>query len=283
MGSIENHQATNSSGDLALGGVSSSYITPNEIRKESFLTWLKNIFCPNFKYSSIIFILCCLNIIIYLVTICFGIKYVPNELLAPKFETLDLFGMKYPSKIYRGQVHRLILFGLLHANLVHLISNLISQIILGSLMEGLIGKYHSGLLYLLSNVCGGFFSCVMNFSPGVGASVAIFGILGGYFGFTLINWNYAINNMNYLINLLFISLIVVMNAMYGLENDIIDNYGHLGGFIYGFLFSFILIKPKDGNNSSLWIPFDKWRKYSIITISTSIIILMFVFWIIEKP
>ena len=48
--------------------------------------------------------------------------------------------MKYPSKIYQGQIYRLVLFGLLHANLVHLVSNLLSQIILGSIMEGLIGN-----------------------------------------------------------------------------------------------------------------------------------------------
>ena len=47
----------------------------------------------------------------------------------------DLFGMKIPSKIYRGQIHRLILFGILHANLVHLISNLFSQIILGFFLD----------------------------------------------------------------------------------------------------------------------------------------------------
>lgn len=282
MGSIENHQ-TNNSGDLGLGRISSSYVTPNEIRNESFYSWIKNIFCPNFKYSSIIFILSCLDIIIYLITLIFGIKYVPNELLAPKFETLDLFGMKYPSKIYRGQIHRLILFGLLHANLVHLVSNLLSQIILGSIMEGLIGKNKSLILYLLSNICGGLFSCVMNFSPGVGASVAIFGILGGYLGFTVINWNYIKNNMNYLINLIFIVLIVVMNATYGLRSDIIDNYGHLGGLIYGFLFIFILVKPKEGNNSSFWITFDKWKRYSKIIISTSIMIIIFVFWVIQRP
>ena len=284
MGSVENHHSPVNSGEIGIGNISSpSYITPNEIRNQSFLSWLKNIFCPNFKYTSVIFVLTCLDLIIYIITLLFGVKYTPNELLAPKFETLDLFGMKYPSKIYRGQVHRLILFGLLHANLTHLVSNLLSQIIVGSIIEGLIGNSKAGILYLLSNVCGGMFSCVMSFSPGVGASVAIFGILGGYFGFTIINWNYVKNNMNYLMNLFFIGLIVFMNASYGLGNETIDNYGHLGGLLYGFLFIFILVRPKEGNNSSLFFTYEEWRKYSSILIIASLFLLIFIFIVIQKP
>ena len=284
MGSVENHHSPVNSGEIGIGNISSpSYITPNEIRNQSFLSWLKNIFCPNFKYTSVIFVLTCLDLIIYIITLLFGVKYTPNELLAPKFETLDLFGMKYPSKIHRGQVHRLILFGLLHANLTHLVSNLLSQIIVGSIIEGLIGNSKAGILYLLSNVCGGMFSCVMSFSPGVGASVAIFGILGGYFGFTIINWNYVKNNMNYLMNLFFIGLIVFMNASYGLGNETIDNYGHLGGLLYGFLFIFILVKPKEGNNSSLFFTYEEWRKYSSILIIASLPLLVFIFTVIQKP
>ena len=286
MGAMENQRAErgDSSGDLGISRISSSaYITPNEIRNESFFKWLKNAFCPNFKISSIIFIIICLDFIIYVISLAFGIKRTPNELLAPTFETLDLFGMKYPSKIYRGQIYRLVLFGLLHANLVHLVSNLISQIILGSIIEGLIGNKKAGLLYLLSNICGGLFSCVMSFSPGVGASVAIFGILGGYFGFTVINWNTIKNNMNYLVNFLFIIIIVVMNASYGLGSDIIDNYGHFGGLIYGFLFTFLLIEPKNGNDNSLWLSFDVWKKYATIAVIASLILLSLIFWIFEKP
>lgn len=282
MGSDQHHRS-DSSGELGIGKISSSYLTPEEIRNQSFLSWVKNIFCPNFKYTSIILIISIIDLIIYIITLFFGIKRVPNELLAPTFETLDLFGMKYPSKIFRGQIHRLILFGLLHANLVHLISNLLSQIILGSIIEGLIGNFKSGILYLLTNICGGMFSCVLSFSPGVGASVSIFGILGGYFGFTVINWNLIKNNMNYLMNLFFIVIIVIMNASYGLGSDIIDNFGHLGGLIYGFLFIFILVKPKDGSNSSLWFSYDKWEKYSKIILLVSIPILILIFWVFQRP
>ena len=99
MGWIEDSQS-NRNRIEGIGGISPS--SPNEIRSESFLTWLKNMFCPNFKYSSIIFIITCLDLIVYIITLLFGVKITQFELLAPKFETLELFGMKYPSKIYRG-------------------------------------------------------------------------------------------------------------------------------------------------------------------------------------
>jgi len=281
MGSVENNDIQNTNNGIGIGRIS-QVKTPNEIRKESLLSWFKDIFCPNFKYTSIIFVLTSLDLIIYITTLFFGIKRVNNELLAPTYQTLDLFGMKIPNKIYYGQIHRLILFGLLHANLVHLISNLFSQIILGFIIEDFIGTKKTCVLYLLSNFFGGFCSCVMNKSAGVGASVAIFGILGGYFGFTIINWETVKHNVNYLINTIFLIVIVLANASFGIGSEVIDNYGHLGGFIYGLLFIFVLIEPKNGNNSSLWLEFNTWKKYAIIIIGSSIALLAVIFWLFQK-
>jgi membrane associated rhomboid family serine protease len=281
MGSIENNNSSENMNNISFGKISSGK-SPKEIRKKSFLTWLKDIFCPNFKYTSIIFILSCIDLITYIITLFFGIKRTNTELLAPLYQTLDLFGMKIPAKIYRGQIHRLILFGILHANLVHLISNLFSQIILGFFLEDLIGNFKLSILYLLSNIFGGLFSSVMNQAAGVGASVAIFGILGGFFGFTVINWETVKNNFNYLINLIFLIIIVIANASIGVGSETIDNFGHLGGLIYGFLFIFVLIEPKNGNRSSLWIEFDTWKKYAVIFICASIALLVIVFWLFQN-
>ena len=122
----------------------------------------------------------------------------------------------------------------------------------------------------------------MNNAGGVGASVAIFGILGGFFGFTVINWEYVKNNMNYIINLIFLIIIVIANASIGIGSEVIDNYGHLGGLIYGFLFIFVLVEPKKGNRTSLLFEFDTWKKYCTIIICISIAILVVVFWLVQK-
>ena len=59
MGGIEDNQP-NSNRSEGIEGISSMpQKTPNEIRNESFLTWLKYMLCPNFKYSSFIWIITC--------------------------------------------------------------------------------------------------------------------------------------------------------------------------------------------------------------------------------
>lgn len=282
MGSVENNESQN---NLNKNGININRITaksPNQIRSESLLDWLKDIFCPNFKYSSIIFIFTCIDIIIYIITICFGIKRSSTELLAPTYQTLDFFGMKNNLKIYQGQIHRWILYGILHANLVHLIANMFSQIILGFVMEGFLGTQKTCFLYILSSILGGMFSSVFNPSPGVGASVAIFGILGGYFGFTVMNWEKLKNNTNYLINMIFLIIIVLANVSFGMGSEVIDNYGHIGGFIYGFLLIFVIYEPNGDNRNLLWIGYNKIKNICLGLICVSMAVFALIFWVIQK-
>lgn len=256
-----------------------------EIRKESFFHFIKSICCPHFTFKSVIFFVSVIDLIVYIATICFGIEKSATEILAPKFNTLDDFGMKYPYKIYQGQLHRLILFGILHANLVHIISNLISQFILGSVIEAFIGSWRAGVLYLVSNCLGGLFSCVVHNAPGVGASVAIFGILGAYFGFMLVNWNYLDEVMgprNKFCNLIFMLMIVILNISYGFNNKMIDNYGHLGGLIYGFLTIFLLIKPIRSNDG-ICCGYRVWFYIMLTVFSLFTISLIIAFWFVVKP
>ena len=126
-----------------------------------------------------------------------------------------------------------------------------------------------GLLYLLSYICGGLFSCVMSLSPWCRY----------FWDIRRLFWIYCnqleYNKMNYLMIFIFMILIVVMNASFGLGSEIIDNYGHFDRLIYEFLFIFLLAGPKNGNNNSLWLSFDIWKKYATVTIAISIILLSF--------
>ena len=68
-------------------------------RNESFFQFLKDFCCPKFVFKSVIFFISMIDVIIYIITISFGIKMSPNELLAPLPDTLDMFGMKV--KLFR--------------------------------------------------------------------------------------------------------------------------------------------------------------------------------------
>lgn len=50
----------------------------------------------------------------------------------------------------QGQVWRFITFGFLHANLIHVVVNVFSQIIIGSFIETMIGSLKTSILYLMA-------------------------------------------------------------------------------------------------------------------------------------
>ena len=68
--------------------------TGGDPRNESFFQFLKDFCCPKFLFLSVIFFISMIDLIMYIITISFGIKMSPNELLAPLPSTLDMFGMK---------------------------------------------------------------------------------------------------------------------------------------------------------------------------------------------
>ena len=71
----------------------------------------------------------------------------------------------------------------LHAGFFHIFANMFSLFFIGNLLEKIIGKKRFLLVYLISGIIGGIFFVIsgMLFNdnmPGIGASGAIFGILG---------------------------------------------------------------------------------------------------------
>lgn len=64
-------------------------------RQQGFLNFLKNFCCPNFTVKSFIFIITIIDIILYIVTLCFGVlpaNLKTSKILAPKLDTLIKFG-----------------------------------------------------------------------------------------------------------------------------------------------------------------------------------------------
>lgn len=111
-------------------------------------------------------------------------------------------------------------------------------------LEATIGFNKTVIIYLVSGIGGNLFSALLSDSIGVGASTAIFGILGAYLGFLILNWEYLNQwpeiRCNYLI---FIMFILIINLFIGASSKNVDMYGHLGGFITGLALSFFVIPP----------------------------------------
>lgn len=91
---IGSSNANNRGGDNRFPMMGGSNDPSGDPRQEGFCKFLKDFCCPTFVFKSVIFFVSIADIIIYFITLLYGIKMSPTELLAPKIETLDMFGMK---------------------------------------------------------------------------------------------------------------------------------------------------------------------------------------------
>lgn len=118
----------------------------------------------------------------------------------------------------------------LHANALHLIFNCYALYIIGMQLESFLGKYKYLAVYLLSGLAGSALSVFMTNNYSVGASGAIFGLMGSliYFGY-----HYRVY-LDTVVKSQIIPLVVI-NLFLGFAISGIDNWAHIGGLIGGVL------------------------------------------------
>ncbi len=111
-------------------------------------------------------------------------------------------------------------------------------------MEGFQGKVKYSITYIYSLMTGSMLSMILNNGTSVGASGAIFGLLGSMLAF---GYYYRV----YLGGVLKSQIIpiIIVNLLIGfLSGGVIDNYGHIGGLIGGILITVALgVKYKSTN------------------------------------
>lgn len=93
-------------------------------------------------------------------------------------------------------------------------------------------------IYFISGIAGALFSISMSVGPSVGASGAIFGVMGAT-GYYLMKNKEIFNEINKRTGKT-IMMVGVIWILQGLADPLIDNYAHIGGFIAGILAAAIL-------------------------------------------
>ena len=153
--------------------------------------------------------------------------------------------------IQSGEVYRLITYIFMHASLLHLLVNMYSLNILGTQIENYYGKVKYIIIFIISGICGGLLSALSGSNLSVGASGAIFGLLGAlaYFGY-----HYRL----YLGNVLTSQIlpILLVNLAIGFMVPGIDNFCHVGGLLGGFLAAMLVgvdekTKPNERINGAI--------------------------------
>ncbi|GAA0755540.1 MULTISPECIES: rhomboid family intramembrane serine protease [Clostridium] len=189
----------------------------------------------NFKKYKVTYTIIILNILVYLIEI---IK--SRNLIDINIYTLIQMGAKVNILINRGEIYRLITSTFLHGGIMHILFNMSALNIIGKEVEYIYGSKKYILIYILSALSGSLFSYLFNpNSVSVGASGAIFGLLGAMLVFGLKEKNKI--GKQYVKNIL---ETLAINVIIGITISNIDNYAHLGGLIMGAISALILFKSK---------------------------------------
>ncbi len=182
----------------------------------------EEIFKP--KMPIITYVLLGINILLFIIMYLFGYR--------------DYFIYNYavhgPS-IRAGEYYRLLTGAFLHADILHILFNGYALYIIGSQIESYMGKTKYLIIYLGSAIFASLFSICFGDYASIGASGAIFGLMGAllYFGY-----HYRV----YLGTALRSQIIplIILNLCLGFVSEGIDNFAHIGGLIGGGLLTLSL-------------------------------------------
>lgn len=137
--------------------------------------------------------------------------------------------------LVEGQYYRLLSSMFLHADIGHIVSNMIFLVGLGQMIEQAIGHVRFGVLYLLSglgaDICSMLYSIIIGeLYNSVGASGAIFGLIGALFVLVAMhNGKFGGVSIGRL-------LFAVAYMIYtGASSESVDNSAHVGGLVCGML------------------------------------------------
>ncbi|XP_052210556.1 RHOMBOID-like protein 2 isoform X2 [Diospyros lotus] len=204
-----------------------------------------------------------------------------NPLFGPSSSTLEKLGALEWNKVVHGhQGWRLISCIWLHAGVIHLLANMLSLVFIGIRLEQQFGFVRVGALYLLSGFGGSILSSLfIQRNISVGASGALFGLLGAMLSELLTNWTIYTNKAAALVTLL---IIIAVNLALGILPHV-DNFAHIGGFLTGFLLGFVLLlRPQFGWLERRHLPADARAKskytiyqYAFWAVAVALLILGF--------
>ncbi len=156
-----------------------------------------------------------------------------GQLLSDQLLGVDLiliYGAKVNEAIAAGEWWRLLTPLFVHGGVGHIFVNMYSLYAIGPAVERFYGARRTLALYLLSGVGGVILSLALSPYPSIGASGAIFGLLGALGAF--LYRHRALFGRLGRVQLRQIVLVALLNLGLGLMPGI-DNWGHMGGLLAG--------------------------------------------------
>jgi membrane associated rhomboid family serine protease len=142
-------------------------------------------------------------------------------------DVLFRYGAMYSQALERHEYWRLITYGFLHANPVHLLVNMLCLVLWGGLLERRVESLYFTVIYLSGLIVGAIVSKLSHPGPylGVGASGAISAVLGALLCLRILgkidlSWSFFVTNIG-------------LNVVLAASSSRIDWQAHFGGFAAG--------------------------------------------------
>jgi len=177
-----------------------------------------------------------------------------------------IFGVLHGySIVVKGEFYRLLTSLFMHGDAMHIIMNMLSLYIVGTMVEKLFTKKAYITIYFISAFFGSFTSIYMHLGgQAVGASGAIFGLFGALAGFAFVHRETMKNQfISFMKNF---GVILVINLVIGFTFPNIDVSAHVGGLVAGIVGGYMIAK----NSKYIWI-------YFVISVSLLILIDKYIF------
>lgn len=184
----------------------------------------------NFTISLII-----INVIIFFILETTGSTLDVNHMIE--------YGALYPVLISeKGEYWRFFTATLMHFGFEHLLNNMIMLGVAGRFLEKALGKVKYLVLYFVAGIGG----CVLsymemlqsgNYAVAAGASGSIFGIIGA------LAWIIIVHKGRYKeLTGRGMVMMLLFSLYYGVSTGDVDNWGHIGGLLMGFVLAIIFYR-----------------------------------------
>lgn len=158
-----------------------------------------------------------------------------NPLLGPTTDVLLKMGGRLSYLIVEQKEYwRLVAPVYLHAGLIHFLLNMLIFLQICVRLEWMHGCWRVGFVYLVSGIFGVIMGAVFSGNTiGVGASGAIFGLIGASIGDLIQNWGLYKRPCSNMVSLLFVSVLQLLLGTI----PMLDNFAHFFGFLMGLISS----------------------------------------------
>ena len=184
-------------------------------------------------------------LIIMLCTILFVFMFINTHFDLSAANLLD-YGAVQRDYVQSGDWYRLFTCIFIHASILHLLFNMYALYIIGSQMESYLGKIKYALVFIVSGLVGSLSSIIFSRSVSVGASGAIFGLLGAMLYFAYYYRLILGNSLRHEI-----IPVIILNLVLGFMIPGVDIFAHIGGLAGGAFAMMALGVPGKTNKKAM--------------------------------